>query len=214
MLINYLGHAKFLIELDSGYRIVTDPYDSSVGYRMEKLRVDAVLVSHQHHDHNAVETVTGVTSVIDSAGVWTLEPGVSVRAIEAFHDEAQGSKRGKTLLFVLEAEGLKIAHLGDLGHLPTDEQVSQLKNVDVLMIPVGGFFTIDAATAKQTCELINPRTIIPMHYKTVVNQSWPIAPVDDFLAYYPQRDVMDLLRIEKEDVACQPSVAVLRPQML
>lgn len=210
MIITCLGHAKFLLELENGMRIVTDPFDASTGYPVRPLRADAVLISHHHHDHNALETISGYTSVIDRAGRHTLTPNVTVEAIEAFHDDCGGSKRGKTLLFVVEAEGLRVAHLGDLGHLPTQEQATRLQHVDVLMLPVGGFFTINASQAKQVCDMLRPRVILPMHYRTQVNADWPIAPVEEFTALFEEKaEEVDLLRVVEGDMGCQPHLAIL-----
>ena len=111
MLIQHIGHAEFLITLESGFRIVTDPFDASVGYPIPSLEADGVLVSHHHHDHDAVDQIGGTPQVIDYAGLHTFAPDVKVTGILADHDDAGGSKRGKTLLFLLEAEGLRIAHL-------------------------------------------------------------------------------------------------------
>ena len=169
MLLTCLGHAKFLIELNSGLRIVTDPFDAACGYPLTETQADVVLVSHGHHDHSAVETISGNPRIIREAGTYTLESGVTVTAIPAFHDEVQGAKRGNTLLFLLAAEGLRIAHLGDLGHLLTAEQRKALAPVDVLMLPVGGFYTIDAATAQEVAESLRARVIVPMHYRTKWN---------------------------------------------
>lgn len=213
MLITCLGHAKFLLELDGGMRVVTDPYDASTGYPVRPLQADAVLISHAHHDHSALETVDGYTSVIDRPGRHTLTSDVTVTAIEACHDDCGGARRGKTLLFVVEAEGLRVAHLGDLGHLPTEEQTALLKGVDVLMLPVGGFYTIDAAQAKKVCELLQPRVILPMHYRTQYNADWPIAPVETFTALLDENaEELDILRVTKRDMECQPKLAILRVQ--
>lgn len=215
MIITCIGHAKFLLELDCGMRLVTDPYDEPCGYPVQPLRADAVLVSHGHHDHNAVETITDYTRVIDTAGVHTLNPDVKVTAVQADHDDAGGSKRGKTLLFLLEAEGLRVAHLGDLGHLPTKEQIDALAPLDVLMVPVGGFYTIDAATAKKTAELMKAKVVLPMHYKTSANASWPISGVEAFTSLYNGGvETLNLLRVTAEDMPCQPKVAVLAPRSL
>ena len=157
MLIQHIGHAEFLIVTESGVRIVTDPYDASCGYPLHKTAADIALVSHHHHDHDAVENLKGEPRVIDKAGQYTPEPDVKVTALKGFHDDEQGSKRGETLLFLIEAEGLRVVHLGDLG-CPLDEaQLEQLKNPDVLMIPVGGFYTIDADQAKQIADQLNAR---------------------------------------------------------
>ena len=120
MIIRCIGHAEFLIELENGTRIVTDPYDASCGYPVERIAADVVLVSHGHHDHNAVENVISPTTIISTAGVYEPEEGVRVKAVEADHDDAGGSKRGKSLMFCMEAEGLRVMHLGDLGHIPTE----------------------------------------------------------------------------------------------
>ena len=211
MLIRHIGHAEFLIELESGYRIVTDPYDAGCGYPVRKEKADAVLVSHHHHDHDAVENVGGTPQVIDAAGQYTLAKGVTVTALEAFHDDAQGAKRGKTLLFLLEAEGLRVAHLGDLGCGLNAEQVKTLRNPDILMIPVGGFFTIDAKQAKEIARELGARTVLPMHYKTKYNEDWPISGPEAFLEGYGEGDVAkecEGLRVTEGDVECQPRIVL------
>lgn len=214
MIITCIGHAEFLLELENGMRIVTDPYDASCGYPVPQVKANAVLVSHGHHDHCAVENLQGVEQVIDTDGTHTLATDVKVTAVPCFHDEAEGSKRGSNLMFLLEAEGLRVAHLGDLGHLPTREQAAALAPVDVLMLPVGGFYTIDAHAAKETARMLQARVILPMHYRTTANADWPIAPVEDFLSLYGESEQVELLRVCKGDLDCQPAVAVLLPQSL
>ncbi|MBQ8200521.1 MAG: MBL fold metallo-hydrolase [Clostridia bacterium] len=215
MIISCIGHAKFLIELENGQRIVTDPYDATCGYPVTETPADVVLVSHGHHDHNAVDTMPESARVIDQAGVYDLGDGVTLTAITADHDDAGGSKRGKTLLFNLFAEGLHVGHMGDLGHIPTPEQRMQLGRTDVLMIPVGGHFTIDAVTAKEVAALLEARVVLPMHYRTRANAGWPIQPVESFTQLYQTPvEQLDLLRIAAGDLECQPEVAVLLPQSL
>ena len=209
MLIQHIGHAEFLIVTESGVRIVTDPYDASCGYPLHKTAADIALVSHHHHDHDAVENLKGEPRVIDKAGQYTPEPDVKVTALKGFHDDEQGSKRGETLLFLIEAEGLRVVHLGDLG-CPLDEaQLEQLKNPDVLMIPVGGFYTIDADQAKQIADQLNARLILPMHYKTEYNQEWPISGPEAFLELYDTKEICqgaEAVRVTKEDMECQAKV--------
>lgn len=211
MLIQHIGHAEFLIETESGIRIVTDPYDAGCGYPLRKVTADAALVSHHHHDHDAVENLKGKPRIIDTAGEYTPESGVKITAIRGFHDDAGGSKRGETLLFLIEAEGLRIVHLGDLGCALSAEQLAVLKAPDILMIPVGGFFTIDAVQAKETAEALGARIILPMHYRTGYNSDWPIADAEGFLSQYETADICrgaEALRVTKADLECQPRIVV------
>ena len=215
MIFTCIGHAKFLLELENGLRIVTDPYDKSCGYPVTPIAADVVLVSHGHHDHNAVETIPGSPRVIDQPGEYDLGEGVTVFAVEADHDDAEGKLRGKTLLFSIRAEELNVVHLGDLGHLPTAEQCAKLAPVDVLMVPVGGFYTIDSSAAKKTAAMLQARVVLPMHYKTRANADWPIASVADFANLYEQSvEELDMLRVTAGDMMCQPEIAVLRPRSL
>ncbi len=213
MIIRHIGHAEFLIETADGMRIVTDPYGEGCGYPVQKIRADAALVSHGHHDHNAVETLDGLKTVVDRAGEYTLAPGILVTALKGFHDDARGGKRGETLLFLLQAEGLRIVHLGDLGCLPDEEQTEKLKKPDILMIPVGGFYTIDGKTARRAAEMLKARTVLPMHYKTKYNQDWPISGAEDFLEGIPEDDIrrdIEVLRVTAGDVSCQPRAAIFK----
>ncbi len=212
MLIQHIGHAEFLLTMESGFRIVTDPYDASTGYPVQKIEADGVLVSHHHHDHDAVENLSGHPQIIDYAGPHTFAPDVHVTGIMADHDSEGGAKRGRTLLFLLEAEGLRVAHLGDLGCLLDADQLNALGQVDVLMIPVGGFFTVGPAEAAEVVEQLNPRVVIPMHYRTEHNADWPIGPVEDFIRLFPASQVRtggQGLRITRQDLDCQPRIVVL-----
>lgn len=212
MIIQCIGHASFLIELESGYRIVTDPYDASTGYPVVKTPADAVLVSHHHGDHDAVGNVTGWTVMNDKPGKRTLASGVTVRGVETYHDSVNGAKRGKNVVHVIEAEGLRVVHLGDLGHELTKEQVVEIGNADILLVPVGGFYTIDALAARSVCSQLKARVVVPMHYRTEYNAGWPIAPVDGFLTLFPwEAERVDLLRVTKADLDCQPRLVILKP---
>lgn len=215
MIISCIGHAQFLLELESGMHIVTDPYDASCGYPVRKTAADIALVSHGHHDHNAVENLTGLQRVVSEPGVYELEDGVRVTAVEAAHDEVGGAKRGRNLMFLLEAEGLRVMHLGDLGHIPTAAQLDTLGRADVVMIPVGGFYTIDAPTAQQVAQLLGAQVILPMHYRTSANPDWPIDGVEQFVKLYRQpAEFLSVLRVARGDLNCQPRVAVLKPAAL
>lgn len=213
MIIRHIGHAEFLMETESGMRIVTDPYGEGCGYPVQRMRADAALVSHGHHDHNAVETLEGIQTVVDKAGEYTLAPGVKVTAIKGFHDDERGSKRGETLLFLLETEGLRIVHLGDLGCPLNEEQTEILSRPDILMIPVGGYYTIDGKTAAQTAKTLKARTVLPMHYRTRFNADWPISGPEDFLEAFSGETVrkdIEILRVTEKDLECQPSAAIFK----
>ena len=189
MIITCIGHAKFLLELENGMRIVTDPYDKTCGYPVTPMQADVVLVSHGHHDHNAVETIKGKPLVIDQEGEYNLDNGVNISAMWADHDEDGGSKRGKTLIFRIQAEGLTVAHLGDLGHLLSEEQAAPLRGCDVLLIPVGGTYTVDGDTAAQIVHCLQPRAVIPMHYRSETFGFDNIDTVDTFLKHFPAETV-------------------------
>lgn len=179
MKIKYLAHAAFLITSDNGTRIVTDPYETTdaLKHGVIKETADIVTASHDHGDHNNVSAVQGNPKVVKTS---TEVKGIKIKAIPAAHDETGGSQRGKNTIFCFEVDGINIYHAGDLGHILTADQVKAIGKVDVLMIPVGGFFTVDAKTATKVCDQLKPRVIIPMHFKTD-KINFPIAVVDEFL---------------------------------
>lgn len=212
MLIRHIGHAEFSIITESGTRIVTDPYDASCGYPIKKIPADIALVSHHHHDHDAVENLEGEPAVIETAGSHEPAPGVRITAVRGLHDDEGGKKRGETLLFLMETEGLRVVHLGDLGDDLTAEQERVLRQPDVLMIPVGGFYTIDGKKAAEIAKRLEARIILPMHYKTEYNADWPIAGPEAFLAAFEEKEICrgaEALRVTKEDLACHPRVFLL-----
>ena len=183
MTIKLLGHASFLITSEDGVRIITDPYepggyDGALRYGPITDEADIVTVSHDHADHNYVAGVPGNPVVVTKS---TEVSGISFRVIDSYHDDAQGAERGPNRIFCFVVDGIKVCHLGDLGHLLSTEQASSIGDVDVLLIPVGGHFTIDAQGATRTIEQLQPAVAIPMHYKTP-KVDFPIGPVDDFLA--------------------------------
>lgn len=179
MKIRWYGHSCFLITTDSGLRILTDPFDETVGYSLPGAIVDIVTVSHEHFDHNAVELLSGNFDIVRGPGDHNVR-GLTIHGLATYHDDVYGAKRGDNTIYTFEADGLRITHLGDLGHTLSASQIMALRPINVLMIPVGGFYTIDAEQAKEVAQTLNPDVIIPMHYKTPV-MDLPIAPVDDFL---------------------------------
>ena len=212
MLITYHGHSEFYLEGADGFRLLTDPYDDHVGYPMANWQADAVTVSHGHGDHNYTKKAQGAPAIIDSAGEWYPAPDVKITAIPSVHDDANGAKRGKNLIMKIEMEGLTLAHLGDQGAPLTEAQIRALGKIDILMVPVGGFYTIDAAAARDAVRAIGPRMVIPMHYKTEVNRDWPISDEKEFLRLMSAENVepMPLLRVTRGDLSEQPPLALLK----
>jgi L-ascorbate metabolism protein UlaG (beta-lactamase superfamily) len=163
MEIVYLGHSSFKIKTKSA-SIVTDPFDStSVGLKFSGTEGDIVTISHSHKDHNAPDKITGVKKVLDGPGEYEVM-GVSIIGYPSYHDGKKGEERGKNTIFVFEFEGLRIAHLGDLGHSLSDDLVNEMGSIDVLIIPVGGKYTISPKEAVEIVGKIDPYFIIPMHY--------------------------------------------------
>ena len=183
MNIKYLGHSAFAIASDAGLKIITDPYEvnEELGLTYGEINesADIVTVSHDHFDHCNVAAVKGNPEVVRRAGRSTAK-GVEFRGIASYHDEAKGKLRGNNIIFCFELDGIRLCYLGDLGHLLDDKQVSEIGSVDILFIPVGGYYTIDAKAATQVCNQLKPRVIIPMHYKT--EKGIPnIVGVDEFI---------------------------------
>lgn len=178
MKLTWFGHACFLIE-HQNVRILTDPFDSSVGYKVPNVTVDIVTESHQHFDHNAHHLLKGDFQVVKEAGEYNFK-SVKIKGVKTFHDESQGSKRGINIVFVFQFEGWKLAHLGDLGHVLSPQQVEQIGQVNVLLVPVGGTFTIGPEEAKRVVEQLQPNVVVPMHYKTKYIR-FDLRPVEDFL---------------------------------
>ena len=170
MKIKWLGHAAFLITSDSGTRIITDPYKPADDLKYGKIgeSADIVTVSHDHFDHNNAAAVKGSPRVIKGT---TEAKGIKFKGIPTHHDEAGGKQRGNNIIFCFEVDGIRVCHLGDLGHPLDDKQVAEIGKVDIVLTPVGGNFTIDARVATEVCDKLTPRVIIPMHYRKGVAAS-------------------------------------------
>ncbi len=181
MKIKWLGHASFLITAADGAKIITDPYclGSGLSYGAITDSADIVTVGHDHMDHSNVSLVKGNPQVLKSPGSMQLK-GIEFKGIAAHHDTSGGKERGPIVIFRFVVDGIKVCHLTDLGHVPTDKQLKEIGDVDVLITPVGGLYTIDGDTATQVCNLIKPKVVIPMHYKTA-KCAYPISGVDEFL---------------------------------
>lgn len=179
--IKWLGHSCFLISLGDAIKIVTDPFDSTVGYPMPDETADICVVSHDHFDHNCVTAVKGSPKVVKGTGEKEAK-GIKFKGVGSFHDEKKGSQRGENTIFTWELGGIRFAHVGDLGVDLSDSQIKEIGAVDVIFVPTGGFYTIDAATATKVASRLNPKVVIPMHYKTpFLGENFPIAGVDEFI---------------------------------
>ncbi len=165
MKLKWFGHSCFLITSDSGTRILTDPFDEQVGYPLPHTEADVVTVSHNHFDHDNAGVVKGSFIQIKDAGNFTHR-GIEIKGISTFHDESGGAKRGKNIVFVYSIDGITICHLGDLGHVLSKEQLKEIGKVDVLLVPIGGIYTIDGEAAMEVIKSINPKVSIAMHFKT------------------------------------------------
>ncbi len=179
MKLKWLGHSSFLITSDSGIKIIFDPFDESVGYQMPNETADIVTVSHEHHDHNYTKGVSGAFTLINEPGTFT-EKGIRIIGVPTSHDNIEGKQRGKNMIYNVNVDCVNVCHCGDLGHLLTAQQVSDIGRVDVLLIPVGGYYTIDHNVAAQVVRQLKPAVIIPMHYKTPVT-SFPISDAEPFI---------------------------------
>jgi L-ascorbate metabolism protein UlaG (beta-lactamase superfamily) len=184
MKIKWYGHSAFLITSDQGAKIIIDPYEpgafgGQISYGKIKDQVDIVLTSHDHADHNYTKDLPGTPQIVKGSGSKTAK-GISMKGISTYHDPSQGSERGANTIFTLKIDNIQLCHLGDLGHLLSDKELAEIGPVDILLIPVGGFFTIDPKEATRVAEQIKPKILIPMHFKTA-KCGFPIAPVEDFL---------------------------------
>ena len=189
MELTYFGHASFLLRAADGTTILIDPYDASCGYPLPDAAPTAVTVSHEHFDHNFVLGVKGEPRVIrglaSEGNEWAqVDERVGqtrITTVPTYHDDSHGTQRGRNAVFIFEVDGLRVVHAGDLGHLLDSKQAHAIGRPDVLMIPIGGHYTIGPGEAEAVIASLNPRLVIPMHYKTETTAGWPIGALDDFL---------------------------------
>lgn len=215
MKIKWYGHAAFNLTTQDGTRIIIDPYQSgafggALSYGKIQDEADIVLISHDHDDHNYTKDIKGKYVIINSAGEKTIK-NVKIKAIPAYHDPSKGSERGKNLIFVIEADGLKVAHAGDLGHTLSKDTVKEIGTIDILLLPVGGFYTIDPREATKVMEDIRPLVTIPMHFKTD-KCNFPIVNVDEFTKNKKNVKKLDSteVTITKETLPKESEIYVLK----
>ncbi|MFA5163612.1 MAG: MBL fold metallo-hydrolase [Patescibacteria group bacterium] len=168
MIITWQGHSCFKIQDKigpDGLTVVTDPFSKEVGLKVPNFEADIVTISHDHHDHNNSSALRGQPFIIDSAGEYDVK-GVMVEGIASYHDDKEGKERGDNIIYRIEMDDISIVHLGDLGQVLDNAQLERLAGTDILLIPVGGKYTLDAKKAVEVISQIEPRLVIPMHYKT------------------------------------------------
>lgn len=183
MILTWLGHSCFKLQDKigpDGVTVVTDPFGKHLGLKVPNFEADIVTVSHQHDDHNNVEALRGNPFVIDCAGEYDFK-NVLVEGVDSFHDGNSGADRGRNIIFRLEIDDISVVHLGDLGQSLDSSQLEKLAGTDILLIPVGGKYTLDAKQAVEMIAQIEPRIIIPMHYKTDELKMDDIDGVDKFI---------------------------------
>jgi len=212
MIITWQGHSCFKIQDKvgtEGITLVTDPYNSDIGFKLPNFEADIITVSHDHHDHNNTSAFRGNPFIINSAGEYDVK-GILVEGVLAYHDEDKGATRGQNIIYRIEVDNITVCHLGDLGHILENKQLEKLEGIDVLLIPVGGKFTLDAKKAVEVISQIEPRIVIPMHYKTKDLKIDGLDGVDKFikeLGIEPRYE--EKLKISKKDLPSENTELII-----
>lgn len=215
MKVKWVGHACFLFTSEAGVRILTDPYTPGafgLGYRPPAETADIVTVSHDHPDHNNTAAVKGKPEVVRGAGAHQVK-GVEIKGISTSHDETSGSQRGPNTVFCFTLDGVRVCHLGDLGHELAAGTLAEIGPVDVLLIPVGGNFTIDADLASGIADRIAPKVVIPMHFQNERCREFPVTGVEGFSKKRQRVRTVDgsEVEIKKETLPTETETVVLKP---
>lgn len=208
MQITWLGQACFKIQ-GKEVTIITDPYEKKIGLNLPNLNADIVTVSHDHYDHNNSKDIKGQPFIIATPGEYEIKK-VFIWGIPSWHDTKEGAERGANVIFIIQLEDIKIAHLGDLGTMLSDEQLEKLEGVDIVMIPVGGTYTLDGKKAAELINQIEPRIVIPMHHK-IPKLKIKLDDVDKFCKEMgiKQNGLEDKLKISKKDLPAEDVKVVL-----
>lgn len=215
MKLKWLGHAAFSITSADGTKIITDPYapGGPLTYAPIDEPADIVTVSHGHGDHGNVAAVGGNPQIVKGPVSATVKD-VAIQGVATFHDTVEGAQRGRNTIFCITVDGMRIAHLGDLGHVPSKEQFLEMGAVDILLTPVGGTYAIDAATALRITRTLKPRVVVPMHFKNA-KCTYPITDAEPFLEGCPSVSRLDGSAVEltKERLPAPTQAIVLRPAL-
>jgi L-ascorbate metabolism protein UlaG (beta-lactamase superfamily) len=206
MLIQWFGHASFRIEMGS-CTIITDPFNAELGYPMFPREADIVTISHQHWDHNASETVSGTPQILAHPGLYQLNE-VMIQGFQSYHDKQAGRERGVNTIFKIEAEAITLLHLGDLGHMISQSLAEEIGTIDILLLPVGGKYTVGADEAYEIVRLLQPRVVIPMHYQTPP-LSFVLAPVEAFTSKFERVLKLPGLEISQPELPTETEIIIL-----
>ena len=196
MQVSWLGHSCFLLQASNGIAVLLDPFDEEVGYPLPDVQADIVVISHEHHDHNNSKAVKGNPLMIRKEGLHRAL-GIEFLGIPSWHDREKGRLRGENTIFCFILDGVRVCHLGDLGHVLSDSEITAIGPVNLLFIPVGGIYTIGAKDADVVMRQLDPDVAIPMHYQTSA-LSFELEPVDDFLEGRDYEGPMQNLILTKE----------------
>ena len=210
MKLEWIGHACFKMTAQNGTVVITDPYDESVGIDMITLKADLITMSHGHHDHCEESMIAG-NPVMARGAQAVCVGGVTAEAAASWHDDAQGKLRGENMIRIFEIDGLKVVHMGDQGCMPDDRALAAIADADVMLIPVGGTYTVDAQGAKAIVDAAKPACVVPMHVKTK-RCPYPIAPVTAFLAAMGAQDAQAHCEIELAKGNVPHGVLLMQPQ--
>ncbi len=214
MKIRWLGHACFLLTADDGTRIITDPYKTGafgLNYKPPTEEADIVTVSHEHDDHNNVADVKGKPEIVRGAGIHKAR-GIEFKGVATSHDQSSGSQRGSNTVFCFTVDGVRVCHLGDLGHELSAGTLTEIGHVDVLLIPVGGNFTIDAGVANVVADSLRPKIVIPMHFRTEHASNFPVSDDEGFrkLRQYVRVLKASEIEVEKDSLPAETETVVLK----
>lgn len=206
MIITWYGQSCFKIT-GKDITVVTDPFDAKIGIKLPRLESDIVTVTHHHYDHNNTGAVKGDPEIVDGPGEYSIK-GVEIKGIMSFHDKNLGKERGINTVYTITVDEIKICHLGDLGQILTDEQIEEIGNVDILLVPVGGVYTIDTQDAVEVVNQIEPRMVIPMHYK-VEGLNVGLDKVDKFVKEMGATRREPKLNIKKKELPSEETEVVI-----
>ena len=194
-------HGQSCFKIQGGdTAVIIDPYDKTIGLKVPRLQGNIVLTTHGHYDHNAVKAVGGNPFIVNGPGEYEKND-IFILGLSSWHDEVKGAERGPNTIYIITMEGMNIAHLGDLGHVLEGEQLAKLDNIDILLIPVGGVYTLDAKKAAQVVSQIEPRIVIPMHYK-IPGLNIKLDSVENFIKEMgvSKPEKVDKFKIAKKDL--------------